>query len=103
MFQKLTFKKVNGSWTLSSWSKLRVASPSRNLEIIDYIVRVGIINGQRCVSRINPIVRNLGEKSAYIWSVQVTISNSTHTYLQSYPTEATYILPEEIYDDLTEP
>lgn len=85
-FQKLGLQRVNGSWGISRLSKESVPSPSRKLEIVGYIVRVSEIDGQRCVSRINPLVKNLGEHVAYVWSVQVKIENSTHSYHQSYPT-----------------
>lgn len=85
-FQKLGFQRTNGSWMPSHMSKERVPSPSRRLEIVGYIVRISVSDGQRCVSSINPLVKNLGEEAAYVWSVQVKIENSTHSYHQSYGT-----------------
>ena len=86
VFQDLIFKKIGNSWMIESISKLRVPSPSNNLEIINYSIVISTCDGRKCISRIIPVVKNLGDKSAYIWSVQVIISNTTHTYIQSYPT-----------------
>ena len=74
-----------GSWRISEIVKI-MKTPSRNLEILNYTIKVSMVDGKKCIALINPVVKNLGSEVAYIWSVQVVISNSSHIFLQTYST-----------------
>lgn len=81
-FQKLKLRKTDGSWEWKGISKWGVPSPSRELEIVGYLTSVSRLE----ISNIIPLVKNLGDETAYIWSVEVEVKNSTHTLNQSYCT-----------------
>ena len=85
-FQKLRLNKTDGSWTWVGGSKWGVASPSRDVEILGYIVDVCRIDGRKSVSCVTPMVKNSGDGTAYIWSVQVEIMNATYAYNHTYHT-----------------
>jgi hypothetical protein len=81
-FQKLELYKTEGLWEWRCRRIREVPSPSRKLEIVGYLTSVF----HHGVSSIIPLVKNLGDETAYIWSVEVEVKNSTHTLNQSYLT-----------------
>ncbi len=85
-FQTLRLNKTGGSWERVGRRQWGVASPSRDVEILGYHIRLTSAKGTKIVSRLTPLVRNSGDGTAYIWSIDVKIVNATHAYNQTYLT-----------------
>lgn len=85
-FQKLQLEKHDDNWNWYGSSKLGTLSPSNNVEIVGYLLDIVTLNNTKSVGGIEPLVENLGKKTAYIYSILVEIMNSTHTLHQSYAT-----------------
>ncbi len=85
-FQQLRLRKEDGSWIWDAGSKGGIPSPSREVEIVGYLIRVVMGGGRKVVSRVTPMVKNHGNRTAYIWTVGIEVRNSTHTYNQTYHT-----------------
>jgi len=85
-FQELQLEKHNSTWHWCGSSKWGTLSPSYDIEVVGYLVRIGMLGNRKCVCRVEPLVENLGEGTAYIYSFQVEIRNYTHTLHQSYAT-----------------
>lgn len=85
-FQEVRLRIEDGSWQMFGTRKMSARSPSRDLEIAGYLTRVSRMGDQLCISRVNPLVRNLAEKTAYVTSVRIEVRNSTHTLVQTYGT-----------------
>jgi len=85
-FQELRLEKHEGIWNWGGGSKWGTLSPSSDVEVVGYLVRIGMLGNRTCVLRVEPLVENLGEGTVYIYSFQVEIRNFTHTLHQSYAT-----------------
>jgi len=85
-FQTLRLNKTGGSWERVGRRQWGVASPSRDVEILGYHIRLTSAEERKIVSRLTPLVRNSGDGTAYIWSIDVKIVNATHAYNQTYLT-----------------
>lgn len=85
-FQILRLNKTGDSWKWIGVEKRGTASPSHDVEILGYLIRVLRSDGRKIVSRVTPMVKNHGNGTAYIWSVQVEITNATDVYHQTYLT-----------------
>ena len=85
-FQELRLEKHDGIWNWCSSRQWGLSSPSRDVEIVGYLVNIVTLDNIKSVGRVEPLVENLGEGTAYIYSVDVEIRNSTHALHQSYAT-----------------
>jgi hypothetical protein len=85
-FQELQLGKRDDTWNWCGSSKWGTLSPSSDVEIVGFLVDIVTLNNIKSVGGVEPLVENLGEETAYIYSVYVEIMNSTHTLHQSYAT-----------------
>lgn len=85
-FQELRLEMSNGTWETRGAGKWGTRSPSSDVEIVGYLVDVGMIGNRTCICGVDPVVANAGEGTAYIPEVEVEVENSTLSMRQSYST-----------------
>jgi hypothetical protein len=80
-FQSLELNRLNSTWYIVKDSRCKASSPSRQVEIVGYLLKSWDTDW-----KIFPIVKNAGNHSALITSVIIKMENSTHTFNCSYTT-----------------
>jgi len=85
-FQELRLEIHNGTWETRGAGKWGTRSPSKDVEIVGYLIDVGTTGNRTCIFGVDPVVENEGEGTAYIPEVEVELGNSTSVMRQSYST-----------------
>jgi hypothetical protein len=77
----LELNRVNSTWNVVEDSRLRAPSPSRQIDVEGYLIRVHDSDWE-----ISPVVKNPGQSTAFISSVFIRMENSTHVFNCTYTT-----------------
>lgn len=85
-FQRIELEKYNDTWKSRRWSKWGTRSPSRDVEIVGYLIEVREFGDMKYFCSVEPVVENSGEGTAYIYEVEIEVKNSTQKQRQSYHT-----------------
>ena len=80
-FMSLELHRINSTWDFELWSRCRAPSPSRQIEIVGYLLKQYEI-----FWKIFPVVKNPGRNTALVSFVTVEMENSTHTFINTYLT-----------------
>lgn len=91
-FENVHFRKENDRWNVEPgpWH-LSVRSPSRDLEILGYEIRMSSVKppewseSHACLIGFIPVVKNSSRFPAFISTVELRLENSTDNFRTSYP------------------
>lgn len=91
-FENVHFRKENDRWNVEPgpWH-LSVRSPSRDLEILGYEIRMSSVKppewseSHACLIGFMPVVKNSSRFPAFISTVELRLENSTDNFRTSYP------------------